>query len=98
MDTDGEVVLSDWKDSTACHLGLDEERMPSSFNYLHWALGSLSGLYHHCWSGGVMSDFDDFCAAIRAAIVEDDGSLINEHCAVTGMTPLMCLFASPGLF
>jgi hypothetical protein len=98
IDDDPESLLYDWDDLTQYHLGLSEERMPSSFNYLHWALGSLSSLYHHCWTTGVMPKFDNFCAEVRTAIVEDDGSLINEHCAVTGMTPLMCFFASPGLF
>ncbi len=79
-------------------LELDEDSMPSSFNFLHWALSVLADLYHRCVSDDAQTLFEDFYEELRSAIYEDDGSLVNEQCVVTGLTPLLCLYASPRLF
>ncbi len=72
----------------------DEDHMPSSFNYLHWALGSMSHLYGKCLREEAMGSFAQFFEELRVAVTEDDGSLMNERCVVTGMTPLLCLYSN----
>jgi hypothetical protein len=68
-------------------LKLDEEAMPASWNYLHWACSSMMAL-QRCSQDDGSGMFDvHLDEVLRGNWTE----LADERCCVTGMTPLLAL-------
>ncbi len=69
--------------------------MPSSWNYLHWALSAMAKLHQETQVEECSFPFTDFMSELLATIKDDENrELINERCCVTGMTPLHCFVSS----
>ncbi len=73
----------------------EEEYMPSSWNYLHWACSSIAHLHQETESEECSFPFTDFMDELWASVKDECcHDLVNERCCVTGMTPLHCLLSS----
>jgi hypothetical protein len=68
----------------------DEDAMPASFNYLHWACGSLMQNRRNRYEYHV-DTFSDCSRELLGEVAWDE--LVDEKCCVTGLTPLLALLS-----